>query len=59
MILHRIMEKNNDLEKIELRSEKVRRIVNEKPPFFIRYGTIILTILLLLAAIIVCLDFYE
>ena len=53
------MEKNNDLEKIELRSEKVRRIVNEKPPFFIRYGTIILTVLLLLAAIIVYLDFYE
>ena len=45
------MEKNNNLEKIELRSEKVRRIINEKPPFHIRHGTTFLTLILIIIAI--------
>jgi uncharacterized membrane protein YcaP (DUF421 family) len=45
------MNKNIDIEKIEIRSEKVRRIINEKPPFLIRHGTTILTIILVIIMI--------
>ena len=47
------MNKNIDIEKIEIRSEKVRRIINEKPPFLIRHGTTILTIILMIIAVAV------
>lgn len=30
---------------IELRSEKVRHIINDKPPFFIRWGITIVAVL--------------
>ena len=42
------MNKNKDIEKIEIRSEKVRRIINEKPPFLIRHGPTILIIILVI-----------
>ena len=45
---------DNDLEKIEIRSEKVRNIIGEKPHWFIRYGTIVIAFLLVLL-IIICL----
>lgn len=40
---------NKDLEKIEIRSQKVRDVMNEEPPFLIRQGTTIITLLLLLS----------
>lgn len=43
---------NNDLEKKEIRSDKVRNIMIEKPPLVIRYGTTIITVLLLIFAAI-------
>ena len=47
------MNKYIDIEKIEIRSEKVRRIINEKPPFLIRHGTTILIIILMIIAVAV------
>lgn len=47
------MDKNSDLEKIEIRSDKVRKIISERPPFFIRNGTMILAVLLLIIALII------
>lgn len=41
-----------DLERAELRSKKVRDIMTERPPIFIRYGTAIIAMLLLSVAII-------
>ncbi len=38
---------NNDFEKTELRSEKIRKIINEAPPWLIRYGTTVIAFLLL------------
>lgn len=46
------MDKMKDLENVELRSEKVRDIMTERPPIFIRYGTAIVAMLLLSVAII-------
>lgn len=42
-----------DLERAELRSEKVRNIMMESPPIVIRYGTVSIAILLLAIVIIV------
>ncbi len=39
---------NNDFEKTELRSEKIRKIINEAPPWLIRYGTTVIAFLFLL-----------
>ena len=35
-------------ERIELRSEKVRNVIRQKPPFLVRWGTLIVLIVLLL-----------
>lgn len=43
---------NKDLEKIDNRSEKVRGIMGEEPPWWIRYGTSIIVVLLVLMALI-------
>lgn len=42
---------DRDLEKIEIRSEKIRNIMSEEPPFVIRYGTVIISIILLISAV--------
>lgn len=42
----------NDMDKIELRSEKVRKIIGEMPSGFIRYGISIITCILILLFII-------
>jgi hypothetical protein len=44
-------EANQD--KIELRSEKVRNIIGQMPPFLIRWGNTILLVILLMLAIVV------
>ena len=49
----RVMDKMKDLERSELRSEKVRGIIGEKPPMFIRYGTIIISTVLLIIGVII------
>ncbi len=41
-----------DLEKKEIRSDKVRKIMVEKPPFLIRYGTAIIAALVLAMTIV-------
>lgn len=42
-----------DLEQKEIRSNKVRNIMVEKPPIIIRYGTVIIAALLFIVFIIV------
>jgi len=41
-----------DLEKIGIRSEKVRNIMIEEPPLLVRYGTVIIATLLLIVVVI-------
>lgn len=40
-------------EKIELRSEKVRNLIGQMPPFLIRWGTAIVVVIVLLLALAV------
>ena len=42
----------NDIDKIELRSEKVRKIIGDMPSGFIRYGISIITCILILLLVI-------
>ena len=44
---------SKDLEKKDIRSDKVRNIMVEEPPVLIRYGTIIIAFLLLALAVAV------
>ena len=46
-----------DMEKKNIRSDKVRNIMMEKPPLLIRYGTVIIAVILL-AAIIIAYCYY-
>lgn len=46
------MNKSCDIEQLELRSEKVRNIIKEKPPIVIRYGTTIIAAILLAVGIV-------
>lgn len=41
----------NEIDKIELRSEKVRKIIGDIPSGFIRYGISIITLVLILIGI--------
>lgn len=49
----------NNKERIELRSDNTRRFIDEEPPFIIRYGTIVIILLLLLFASIAYFVFLE
>jgi len=44
---------DKDLEKIEIRSKKVRDIMAEKPPFIISHSTTMIAIFLFIATIII------
>ncbi len=44
--------KNNNVAKIEIRSERIQGIMKEEPSIFIQYGTTIIAVLLLAIAII-------
>ena len=46
---------NNTHDKIELRSEKVRKLIGEIPPSLVRWGTAIITIVFLALLAAVCL----
>jgi len=39
-------------EKIELRSEKVRNVIRQKPPFLVRWGTLIVLVVFLILCLI-------
>ena len=41
----------NEIDKIELRSEKVRKIIGDIPSGFVRYGISIITLVLILIGI--------
>lgn len=41
----------NNKERIELRSDNTRRFIDEEPPFIIRYGTIVIILLLFILAL--------
>ncbi len=47
------MSRTYDLEKIRLRSKKVRNIISEEPPWFIRYGTMVIASLLIIITIFI------
>lgn len=47
------MSRTYDLEKIRLRSKKVRNIISEEPPWFIRYGTMVIASLLTIITIFI------
>ncbi len=49
----------NDIDKIELRSEKVRKIIGDMPSGFIRYGISIITCILILLLVICSFIAYE
>ena len=42
---------NNDIDNIELRSEKVRHIIGKVPPVLVRTGTFIITIIVIALAV--------
>lgn len=44
-----ITQTNKEL--IELRSDNTRRFIDEEPPFIIRYGTIVIILLLFILAL--------
>lgn len=41
----------NNKERIELRSDNTRHFIDEEPPFIIRYGTIVIILLLFILAL--------
>ncbi len=43
---------DKDVEKMEIRSEKVRRIMGDEPPWWISYGIYIIIMILIIMAII-------
>ena len=46
------MKEDNTPEGLELSSERIRRAINDRPPFIIQWGTVILTALLALLALL-------
>lgn len=46
---------NNTHDKIELRSEKVRKLIGEIPPSLVRWGTAVIAIVFIALLVAVCL----
>lgn len=46
---------NNSQDKIELRSEKVRKLIGEIPPSLVRWGTAIIALIIIALLAAVCL----
>ena len=44
--------KERESDNIELRSEKVRRVIGEVPPLIVRMGTVIITIIVIVLAVV-------
>ena len=47
------MHMEEQLSKIELRSEKVRNIISSEPPFWVRHGISIIAMILVVIAVVV------
>ena len=45
-------QKKKESDNIELRSEKVRRVIGEVPPLIVRMGTVIITIIVIVLAVV-------
>jgi hypothetical protein len=45
-------QKERESDNIELRSEKVRRIIGEVPPLIVRVGTVVITISIITLAVV-------
>ena len=45
-------QKARESDNIELRSEKVRRVIGEVPPLIVRMGTVIITIIVIVLAVV-------
>ena len=45
-------QKESESDNIELRSEKVRRVIGEVPPLIVRMGTVIITIIVIVLAVV-------
>lgn len=45
-------QKERESDNIELRSEKVRRIIGEVPPLIVRVGTVVITIAIIVLAVV-------
>ena len=45
-------QKEKESDNIELRSEKVRRVIGEVPPLIVRMGTVIITIIVIVLAVV-------
>lgn len=45
-------QKERESDNIELRSEKVRRVIGEVPPLIVRMGTVIITIIVIVLAVV-------
>lgn len=45
-------QKEKESDNIELRSEKVRRVISEVPPLIVRMGTVIITIIVIVLAVV-------
>ena len=43
---------DNMPEGLELRSERMRRVINDRPPFIIQWGTVIVTLVLAVLALL-------
>lgn len=45
-------QKERESDNIELRSKKVRRVIGEVPPLIVRMGTVIITIIVIVLAVV-------
>ena len=45
-------QKERESDNIEFRSEKVRRVIGEVPPLIVRMGTVIITIIVIVLAVV-------
>lgn len=45
-------QEEKETDNIELRSEKVRRVIGEVPPLIVRMGTVIITIIVIVLAVV-------
>ncbi len=45
-------QKERESDNIELRSEKVRRVIGEVPPLIVRVGTVVITIAIIALAVV-------
>ncbi len=52
-------QKEREADNIELRSEKVRNVIGEVPPRLVRVGTVVITIVVLVLAVVFYMILYR